>query len=247
MWVHKRCSGINGRLKANPQYICPRCQGSARPIDGRPIDKVLVDDVNMDVVSSFCYLGDMLCAGGGCELAISTRCSVGWGKFKKLLPILTSKHISLKTRGKLFSACVRSAMLHGSETWAPSVSNLQRLQRNDRSMIRWICGTKPYDRTPSAELLLKLGIADITTVLRTHRLRWYGHVKRASTCINSITELPLPGKRNRGRPVKTWLSCINNDILECDLSQIDPLNREEWRRRACRLLPTPVAGTQAAV
>ena len=95
MWVHKRCSGINGRLKANPQYICPRCQGFARPIDGRPIDKVSVDDVNMDVDPSFCYLGDMLSAGGGCELAISTRCSVGWGKLKKLLPILTSKRISL--------------------------------------------------------------------------------------------------------------------------------------------------------
>ena len=43
------------------------------------------------------------------------------------------------------------------------------------------------------------------------------------------------------------LTIYSNDILECDLSQIDPLNREEWRRRACRLLPTPVAGTQAAV
>ena len=147
---------------------------------------------------------------------------------------------------ELFSACVRSAMLHGSETWAPSVSNLKRLQRNDRAMIRWICGTKPHDRTPSSDLLLKLGIVDITTLLQTLRLHWYGHVKRASTCINSITELPLPGKRNPGRPVKTWLSCIDNYIIECDLSQANPLNREDWKR-TCRLLSTPVAGTEAAV
>jgi len=65
-----------------------------------------VDGINMDAVSSFCYLGDTLCGGGGCELAVATRCSVDWGKFKKLLLILSSKHVSLKTRGKLYSSCV---------------------------------------------------------------------------------------------------------------------------------------------
>ena len=115
-WIHKKCSGVTGRLSDNPEYICPRCQGTACPIDGRPINEVFVDEVKMDVVPSFCYLGDMLSAGGGCDLAVTTRCSVAWGKFRKLLPILTSKHVSLKTRGKLFSFCVRSAMLHGSET-----------------------------------------------------------------------------------------------------------------------------------
>ena len=34
-----------------------------------------VDGTQLDVESNFCYLGDMLCAGGGCKLAIVTRCS----------------------------------------------------------------------------------------------------------------------------------------------------------------------------
>ena len=131
-WSHKKCIGVIGRLSDNPEYICPRCQGTACPIDGRPINEVFVDKVKMDVVPSFCYLGDMLSAGGGCDLAVTTRCSVAWGKFRKLLPILTSKHVSLKACGKLFFFCVRSAMLHGSEN---AVSVLQRLQHNDWSMI----------------------------------------------------------------------------------------------------------------
>ncbi len=32
-WVHKRCSDIRGRLVADPNFICSRCLGSARPID----------------------------------------------------------------------------------------------------------------------------------------------------------------------------------------------------------------------
>ena len=60
-------------------------------------------------------------------LAIATRCSTAWGKCRKMLPILTSKHVSPLTRGKVLSACVRLALLHGSETWGPTAPNLQRL------------------------------------------------------------------------------------------------------------------------
>ena len=30
---------------------------------------------------------------------------VAWGKIREILPVLTSKHISLKTRGRIFSSC----------------------------------------------------------------------------------------------------------------------------------------------
>ena len=49
-WVHKKCSGIRGRLTADPDYVCPRCRGSARPIDGRPVTVVTVEDSQMKVV-----------------------------------------------------------------------------------------------------------------------------------------------------------------------------------------------------
>ena len=92
------------------------------PIDGRTVTQVYVDGALLDIEAIFCYLGDMksmFSAGAGCSLAIITRCCTAWGKFKKLLPILTSEHISLTVRGKVFDACVSSAaLLHGSETWA---------------------------------------------------------------------------------------------------------------------------------
>ena len=133
LWVHKRCSSISGRMVANPNYVCPKCCGQTRPTDGRPVTQVDVDGTLLDVEASFCYLGDMLSACGGCSFAIITRCCTAWGKFKKLLPILTSKHKSLTVRGKVFDACVRCALLHGSETWAPTAPDLQQLHRNDRS------------------------------------------------------------------------------------------------------------------
>ena len=35
LWVHKKYSGITGRLKEDPSFICLHCKGLACPIDGR--------------------------------------------------------------------------------------------------------------------------------------------------------------------------------------------------------------------
>ena len=70
-WVHKKCSGLK-RFKKDPDYRCTQCQGTARPLDGRPQKEVQVGPDKPEVVASFCYLGDMLSAAGGCEL--STTC-----------------------------------------------------------------------------------------------------------------------------------------------------------------------------
>ena len=91
-------------------------------------------------------------------------------------------------------------------------------------------------------------IDEITAVLRTRRLRWYGHVQRATSCINSITRLGLPGTRNRGRPRKTWSACVRNDMTICNLDGVNPLDRNSWRTsvRRCQVLPTSESGTTAA-
>ena len=98
LWVHKKCSELQ-RLTPNPDYRCARCMGNARPIDGRPQSEVQVGPDKLEVVASFCYLGDMLSAGGGCEMAVTTRVKTAWKKFRELLPVLTSRHLSYKTRG----------------------------------------------------------------------------------------------------------------------------------------------------
>ena len=54
--------------------------GNARPIDGRPQSEVQVGPDKLEVVASFCYLGDMLSAGGGCEMAVTTRVKTAWKK-----------------------------------------------------------------------------------------------------------------------------------------------------------------------
>jgi len=123
---------------------------------------------------------------------------------------------------------------------------LQRLRRNDRSMIRWICGVKPHDEISIDLLCARLGIQEVTAALCSKRLRWYGHVVRSSSCIKSVTNMEVPCSKAWGRPRPTWSDCVKADMNACSIGGIDPQNRTAWRsciRSIGRLLTTPATGT----
>ena len=112
-WVLKKCSGLK-QVKEDPNYRCSICQGNARPMDRRAQKDVQVIPYKQEVEASFCSLGDMISAAGGCELATTTPVKTAWKKFKELLPVLSARHLSYKTRGHVYGSRVRNAMLHAS-------------------------------------------------------------------------------------------------------------------------------------
>ena len=232
LWVHyKKCSGLK-TLTEDMSYECRRCRGEpgVRPIDGRPFKEVEVGDCVLEAVDRFCYLGDMLSAGGGCMAAATVRCRCAWGKFWENLPLLTSKPVPFDLRGSLFSSNVRSSMLHNTETWPMTSDALHRLCRNDRAMIRWICGVKPSDDPSMDDLHAKLGICDLAVLVRECQLRWFGHVMRSNGEINRVRSRPVPGRKGPGRPKKTWDECVKQDLKVCGLSEASsPALRIECR------------------
>ena len=83
---------------------------------------------DVERVRGFCYLGDRVNAGGGCEAAVTARARIGWVKFRECGELLNSKRFSLKLKGMVYRGCVRSAMSYGSETWC--------LRENERAVFR---------------------------------------------------------------------------------------------------------------
>ena len=130
-----------------------------------------------------------------------------------LLPLLTNRHLPLLTRGKVYSSCVRSVMLHAAETWVMKVDTLNSLRRNDRAMIPWICNVRAKNEVSSDSLLTKLGIQDLDVVLRTSRMRWFGHVhvERSTGWIEEVRKLNVVAKKRSGRPRKSWDEVLEND------------------------------------
>jgi len=56
-------------------------------------------------------------ADDGCDLAVTARVRSAWKKFHEYLAILTGKKgFSLKLKGKVYTTCMGSCLMHGSET-----------------------------------------------------------------------------------------------------------------------------------
>ena len=204
----------------------------------------LVTVCSLWAVDRFCYLGDMLSAGGGCMAAATAICRCAWGKFRENLPLFTSKPVPFDLRGRLFSSNVRSSMLHGTETWPMTSDALHRLCRIDRAMIRWICGVKLSGEPSMDDLHAKLGICDFTVLVRERWLRWFGHVMRSNVEINRVRSRPGPGRKGPGRPKKTWDECVKQDLKVCGLSEAGTQDRVSWKSsvKNSRQEPTPSNG-----
>ena len=122
-----------------------------------------------------CYLGDMLSAGGGCELAGHHSCE---NCLEEVQGATTSCHtvpplLLYNTRGHVYSL---RAECHAPCQWNLAVDQDEpaALAAKSRAMIRQICGIKPEGMATvrSSELLAKLELEDLDLILRERRLRW---------------------------------------------------------------------------
>ena len=236
LWIHKKCSGIKGKLTADPAYIFKRCMGLCRPIDGRPENHVTLEGSKLDVVESLRYLGDELCPGGGCELATIARSRAAWGKFRELLPLLSSSMTSL---ARLFNNCVRGALLHASVCWALQREDIQRLLRNEQAMLRWMLRVKAEDDVSLHVMYSRLSLHPLESRLRINRLRWYGHVERSEGWIKCCNKIVVTGCQGRGRSCKSWKESVK-DYLR--LWNIDPNmvhDQPKWKNALKTAMKSP--------
>ena len=148
----------------------------------------------------------------------------------------SDRHISKKLKGKVLGACVTPAMLYGLETLPVTEKHQHRLQVCENNWVRRIAGVKRVDRMRMDELREEVGIQKcLMGRLVKSRMKWAGHVER-------MKEDRLPrmayvyqerGKRKRGRPRMRWRDCIERDMRNAELEDVDwrmvAHDRGQWR------------------
>ena len=103
-------------------------------------------------------------------------------------------------------------------------------------MIRWMCGVFMNDRNTSEELRKLVGVDLIKTVIRSGRLRWYGHVMRKNDedWVNKSMAIEVEGRRLVGKPRRTWLESVEADMAELELDREDVHDRKKWRKNVMK-------------
>ena len=143
-WVHRRCSDTKVPFIKVQGFRCRMCL-TGRDNKDRIKDLALQNGEVIEGVGQFCYLGDVLNGEGGSSMASINRVRSGWKKFRELSGVLTNK-VALRLKGRVYAACVRSAMLYGSETWAANTEQVARLSRAEMRMVRCMCGVSLRER-----------------------------------------------------------------------------------------------------
>ncbi len=134
-------------------------------------------------------------------------------------------------------------MLHGSETWPMRAEHEAKLERTEMRMIRWMCGVSLRERKTSAELREWIGVEAVGDVMRRNRLRWFGHVERSlqDDWVKKCGMLEVEGRKPRGRPKKTWMEVVVDDMRRMGLTRKrDAQDRGRWRMGIWDNRPTQV-------
>jgi len=79
-------------------------------------------------VSEFSYLGSISNKTGKTDEDITARLRKAQSTFSILMPVWKEKCIRLQTKLRIFNTNVKSALLHGSETWTSTKIRIKILQ-----------------------------------------------------------------------------------------------------------------------
>ena len=109
--------------------------------------------------------------------------------------------------------------------------DMNRLERTERMMVRWMCGVRLRNRIPSEKLNGRLGIVRITESVRRGRLRWFGHLERKDNddWVSACRSYEVPGRKGKGRSRKTWDECVRTDLRKGGLDAQCTQDRNEWK------------------
>ena len=244
-WVHQRCSGLQN-VRTAREFVCPAC---TRRRHGPPIqpEDIAIGPEDSDLVAeveSFCYLGTIVDREGGVERAVRSRVAAAWAKWREIAGLLADKRIPIKNRSHIYAACIRSVLLYGAESW-PLTERMEKcIQSCDRRMLRFLTGVSLLDRIRSVEVAERCGLDEIQNVMRVRRLRWYGHVQRREEgeALSIIRDWEVEGRRRRGRPKKSWLKTIKDDMRLLGINEDLASDRRRWRVAIHR--PTPPSGNR---
>ena len=69
-------------------------------------------------VEQFSYFGDVLDSEAGVERPVRATVTAAWRRWQEIASLLVNHSIGLRTRRRVYEACVRSALLYGAKTWA---------------------------------------------------------------------------------------------------------------------------------
>ncbi|KAL0271345.1 UNVERIFIED_CONTAM: hypothetical protein PYX00_008462 [Menopon gallinae] len=205
----------------------------------RTVDSTIpVNNYRFQEVESFKYLGVTLDNVNHTHKELEERMACANRRYFWILPILKSKNISHKSKITHYKTYLRPVLTYACETWTLTEGDRQKLGRFERKILRKIYGPilnaneQRFERRRREELESLYAEPNILSYVRSRRIEWIGHVRRATDSIMyRATFQQREGRRPRGRPRTRYVDSIKEDMARIDTqATIDhALDGEGWK------------------
>jgi hypothetical protein len=197
---------------------------------------IVVDGVTLTKTTDFRYLGARIASDADTSLDARARVNAAWLKWRQVAGVLCDRRIPLRLKTRIYETVVRPVALYGSECWPVTGKHERMLHAMEMRMLRWAHGVTRLDHIRNDEIRQAFKVAPIQQKMREARLRWFGHVARASgdSVAGRALEINPEGRRRRGRPRKRWQDCLREDMRVVGLRPEDAADRDRWRA-GCRM------------
>jgi len=205
-------------------------------------DPVLMGDQTVEPVTKFTYLGSDVDSDGYSTPEIHRRLGMASSIMGQLDTIWKQQRLSLQTKLRLYSSLVLSVLLYGSETWTLRKTDSSKVQAFHMMSQRRILGIKWYDHITNSTIRERTGLMDLPILVADRRHSLFGHICRLSQEAPAHRALKLAidiagdarpatdWKRPRGRPRRTWLQHLEEDLGQPVSNAFDVAqDRSVWR------------------
>jgi hypothetical protein len=213
--------------------------------DGQPLESVQLSGGEARYVPSFKYLGGVVDTSASWEAEVTARISKTRGRFAEMQRVWGARSLGVKLKMQCFRAYVLPVLLFGSETWALTQKQADRLEVVHSDCLRHILNVRLADRHSKQHLWSQCDTVSLASHLTAHRLRWLGHVLRMGEeryprqVLFSL--MHDAGAAPRGAPPMSWEKCVTRDLQALgqptnmhDLTDACAL-RGSWRSMLYRL------------
>ena len=122
--------------------------------------------------------------------------------------------------------------MYGLETVALSKRQEVEFEVAQLKMLRFALGVTRLDRIRNDRIRGTAHVRRFEDKVREARLRWYGHVQRKEEEYigKRMMKMELPCRRRRGRPKRTYIDVVKEDMTVVGVTEEDTRDRKKWRR-----------------
>ena len=172
-------------------------------------DNFNIDGKELEVVSSFNYLGSMISSDGLCTNEIKRRIALGRSAMTALNKIWKDKNITTKTKIKLVKSLVFPVAIYGCETWTVKKYEQSRIDAFELWCWRRLLRISWKEKRTNVSVLEEIKPdMPLQAIVLKQKLTYFGHVMRSES-LEKTTMLGMGGgKRKQGRPRSRWIDEI---------------------------------------